>query len=301
MKISIKSIVYTNDTNTDIRAKRILNTIGKSVITDTDIIQYFNRYKNRYKPSTLSRDKAALKKLFLFNYEIQNKSIIEFYKLDRLFKSIKIKSYINKLNPDTVFSEKEINKLINKLLYENEKELAILLMFGQSTGLRPSEIINIKLSDCIKKSIKAINKNKITTIKYYIINIYANKTKTSYQSIVSEDLYQIVNNYFKGKVYLLENPNTKTQFKRNQYYRRIAKIKKYANKNIYPYLLRHGYATNYQNKGKDIVTASQLMGHSTSTHTKYYVHNQLNIKKILEVNQYNSIHKIKGVKRNESK
>jgi len=171
------------------------------------------------------------------------------------------------------FSEKEIENVIS--LLEEEKDFngvrnKLIVELFYSTGIRRTELINIKLSDVSisQKTIKVLGKrNKerripllssvIKTIKDYIFFRDSLDTikDTSFLFLTIKGVkiyetlvYRIINSYF----------STASE-----------KVKKS------PHILRHSFATHLLNEGADLKAVKELLGHSSLASTQVYTHNSI--------------------------
>lgn len=180
------------------------------------------------------------------------------------------------------FSEKEIKNVLTIINDEQSFEslrnkLIVELLYA--TGIRRSELINLKISDVdfSNETIKVLGKrNKERyiplikpvqkTLKEYLQyrnEIHSNESfllitkagKKIYETLV----YRIVNNYFSTV---------------------SSKVKKS------PHVIRHSFATHLLNEGADLNSVKELLGHSSLASTQVYTHSSLG--KLKEV--YNQAH-----------
>lgn len=172
-------------------------------------------------------------------------------KLPKFFEYNELEELFNTVNIETPLGQRDL--LILELLY--------------ATGVRVSELINIKISD-INRSDKTINilgkgnKERIVHYGSYaedILNIYLEKG------------YKVLN---KNNLPFLFINNKKTQLT-DRGVRTILNniIKKTSlNKNISPHMLRHTFATHLLNEGCDILSVQKLLGHESISATQIYTH-----------------------------
>lgn len=180
------------------------------------------------------------------------------------------------------FSEKEITNALN-LMDENydfeslRNKLIIELFY--STGVRRSELINIKITDIdfVNETVKVLGKRnkerfipllksvQKSLIKYLEMR-NKNETNSSYLFITKKGkiiydtlVYRVINNYFSSV---------------------SSKVKKS------PHILRHSFATHLLNEGADLNSVKELLGHSSLASTQVYTHSSLG--KLKEV--YNKTH-----------
>ena len=184
-------------------------------------------------------------------------------------------SDINSLKTETkipiFFREKDINNLFNNLKVEDSFEgsrdfLIIELLYG--TGIRVSELINLQTNNVnlLKKEIKVlgkrnkeriipIHKNIIDKINRYLIkrNEITAKSDSLLCTEKGEKLYpMLITRVLKKHLSTLINS------------------KKYN-----PHLLRHTFATHILNKGADLNSIKDLLGHESLAATQIYTHNSI--------------------------
>ena len=265
---------------------------------ETDLDQFFSFYKEHSTSQEIEKvDKRTIRswivKLSLSNLSAKSinrkiASLKSFFKF--LVKRDLIKknpsSHINSLKTDqkipSFIKERDINFLFKNIDtkedFTGQRDLLILeLLYG--TGIRISELINIKISDInfTKKEIKVIGKrNKERIIPLHNNAIYQTK---KYLKLAEKEGYK--NQYLlftkKGeKIYpMLVNRIVKKHLST------LIKSKKYN-----PHLLRHTFATHILNKGGDLNSIKDLLGHSSLAATQVYTHNS--IEKLKET--FNSSH-----------
>ena len=179
------------------------------------------------------------------------------------------------------FSEKEILEILktnDEDDFESVRNKLIVELF-YATGIRRSELINIKITDINfdNETVKVLGKrNKeryIPLLKIVQNNIqkYLNyrlkiNTKEPYlfvtlkgKKVYDTLVYRIINNYF-SKV--------------------STKVKKS------PHIIRHTFATHLLNEGANLNAVKELLGHSSLASTQIYTHSSLG--KLKEI--YNQAH-----------
>ena len=141
----------------------------------------------------------------------------------------------------------------------------LLLEMLYATGVRVSELVNIKVSDINGEEIKVLgkgNKERIVEFGDYaesILELYLNE---GYKSLnVKKSEYLFLNNRggkltTRGVRYILDNIINKTTI----------------DKKISPHMLRHTFATHLLNEGCDLLTVHELLGHESLTATSIYTH-----------------------------
>ena len=171
------------------------------------------------------------------------------------------------------FSQAEMSTLFNELPFADDFEgirdrLIIELFYA--TGIRRSELINLRLSDLdhSKGNIKVLGKrNKERIIPLLVstkglFEAYLKEREGVENSIGSEFLFITS----KGeKVY-----ETLVYRIINGYFSKVSsKVKKS------PHILRHTFATHMLNQGADLNSVKELLGHSSLASTQVYTHNSI--------------------------
>ena len=167
-----------------------------------------------------------------------------------------------------VMTEKEINQLIKHVEVNTKKNLRddALIELLYSTGLRVSEIANLKIGDINfeKSEIKILGKGN----KQRVV-IFNNKSKEKIIKYLKND---------KRLISLNTGALFQNKFKQSLSPRSIQRLlKKYLNfsginSKYSTHTLRHTFATHLLEGGADIKVIQQLLGHSSPETTKIYTH-----------------------------
>ena len=227
-----------------------------------DIVRSYLKYLNdlKYKAKSVARILSSLRGFFKY--------------LDQ--------HNIVKDNPMVLIATPKIEKKLPKYLEYNEVEKLlntpnlktdigvrdyVILEILYSTGIRVSELVNIKVKD-IDMSAKEIrilgkgNKERIVLfgkvlkekLELYFANTYPKLN-------INNSPYLLVNKHGNK----INDREIRTIVDDNM---KIAGI----NKKISPHTLRHTFATHMLNGGADIKTVSELLGHESLSTTTIYTH-----------------------------
>lgn len=181
----------------------------------------------------------------------------------KLFYSKTIKQPMKFKHIEYPRSEKKLPQIIEKeyLLEQiskihNKKHKAIISL-AYSTGMRVSEVCNLKLIDIDSKRM--------------IITIRQSKGKKDRIVALSEKILEILREYFKEfkpKEYLFNG-----QFSLQYSHRSCNQIvKQYLGKEYHFHQLRHSNATALLEAGTDLRIIQKHLGHSSSKTTEIYTH-----------------------------
>ena len=222
--------------------------------------------ENNLKSSSVNRKISSLKSYYKFllvsNYVDTNPTL----KLISPKSSKRLPVFVEKDNMDSLF-----DKDFFEDSYEGKRDKLIIELF-YFTGMRLSELINIKTSDIdkVNSQIKVIGKRN----KERLIPITFNTLK---------DLNEFINFYEIENFLFAEDDGKKLYSKKvyrivNKYLAKISSIKKKS-----PHVLRHSFATHMLNNGADINAIKEILGHANLSATQIYTHNS--IKKLKNVHK----------------
>jgi site-specific recombinase XerD len=195
-----------------------------------------------------------------FYYETVKGMPNRFYEIDRPIK---------KKTLPKVLSIQDIEKIINHTPNLKHKSILTLLY---SSGLRRSEVINLKLED--------IDSNRM------VITVRNGKQNKDRQTLLAPQLLDLLRSYYKvykPKKYLFEGQfggKYSTSSIRNI----LNKSAKQAGiiKTVTPHMLRHSFATHLLENGTDIRYIKELLGHSSTITTEIYTQVSINSLKNIE-------------------
>ena len=260
--LSNNSIInYTNDIESLLDFIKIKKLEISPVECDKDIIKEF-LYKTspNIKRSSQSRRISGLKSFF--NFLIFEK-IIDTSPIENIESP---KS--GRILPETL-SVKEIETLIDSIDLNHPQgyrnKAIIETLYG--SGLRVSELINLKISDLYfdedlilvngkgnKQRLVPMGNMSKKQIKIYISNYRITKEE-KYRDIL------FLNRNGKGLSRIMVFNVVRDLAKKNNF-----------KKNISPHTFRHSFATHILENGADLRTIQQMMGHENITTTEIYMH-----------------------------
>ena len=247
-----------NDTPLNCKPETIKNYLYKSFSDKKSISQ--------------ARSISAIKSFF-------NYLIFEGYIKDSPISNIESPKQEKKL--PKVLTEEEIKKLINSIDLNHDfgqrNKTIIEILYG--TGIRVSELINLKLSNIFFKEniIKVIgkgNKERFVPLGEIASNemkIYINnRNRLKIDSKSSDILF--LNRYGRGLT-------------RSMIFKIISDASKRVglDKKISPHTLRHSFATHLIKNGADLRTIQLILGHESITTTEIYTHlDTLHLEEVLK-------------------
>jgi integrase/recombinase XerC len=211
---------------------------------------------------------------------IENKSVNrKLSSLRTFFKWLKKEQYIE-LNPLLKISgPKQVKRLPS---FAKESELSVekteqyfsqdfdgirdrlIVEFFYQTGIRLSELINLKDKDIQAQSIKVLgkrNKERIIPISNGLFDLVNEYRKAKKELSLSPDVFFVLingNNLYPKFVYR----------KINIYLGNATSLDKCS-----PHVLRHTFATHMLNNGAGLETLKDILGHANLSATQIYTHN----------------------------
>ena len=248
---------------------------------EIDILEYLNYCEEK----NISIEKAKYNDVSSFLMDLNNrkeKATTLSRKISSLrgFYKFLMREEVVTDNPFTLVKAPKKEKKLPRFFYYNEleelfdacdlgttlgiRDRAILEVF-YSSGIRVSELVNIKKSDISGKEMRIFGKGSKERIVYlgeYALEAINNYLNNSYPELnVSDSEYLFLNNNgnkltTRGVRYILDKIIEKTS----------------VNKKISPHMLRHSFATHLLNEGCDILSVQELLGHESLSATAIYTH-----------------------------
>jgi len=212
---------------------------------------------------SIARNYSSIKSFFRYlsvNDFIQNNPALK-------FKGPKIS-----VHPPEVLSFSEINKILDQ---PNTKTLLgirnkAMLEFAYATGVRVSELLNLKKSDLFLKDEVVRILGKGSKERLVPIGSHAIYWMEQYLTKVRPVLAK---KKFESKDYVFLNYRGK-KLSRMGFFKilRGYVVQAGIDKNVHPHTIRHSFATHLLERGADIRIVQELLGHSKISTTQIYIH-----------------------------
>ncbi|NCU88319.1 MAG: site-specific tyrosine recombinase XerD [Proteobacteria bacterium] len=226
-------------------------------ITDLNLNNYIsNLFSIGLKSSSINRKISSIKHFYLF---LLKKKVIKNSPADEIT-SPKQEKYL-----PTSMSEDEVESLLGspKSSIKIERRDKAMIEILYATGMRISELVNLKLTDIDfnRSVLKVFGKGSKERLVPYgekaaeALRIYLEDRK----KLDSKDVFL---------------SNRGTRITRGAFWQRIKIYIKRENlkSSISPHTLRHAFATHLLNRGADLRSVQILLGHSDLSTTQIYTH-----------------------------
>lgn len=226
-------------------------------ITDLNLNNYIsNLFSTGLKSSSINRKISSIKHFYLF---LLKKKVIKNSPADEIT-TPKQEKYL-----PTSMSEDEVESLLRspKSSIKIERRDKAMIEILYATGMRISELVNLKLTDIDfnRSVLKVFGKGSKERLVPYgekaaeALRIYLEDRK----KLDSKDVFL---------------SNRGTRITRGAFWQRIKIYIKRENlkSSISPHTLRHAFATHLLNRGADLRSVQILLGHSDLSTTQIYTH-----------------------------
>ena len=264
------------------------NKISFNEIQKKDINLYIHFLKEKnLNSSSINRKLSVIKNFYDYLKQI---NLINLNELKTIVTQ-KLEKNLPKL-----LSEKEILRLIDKskeMYFENPTKnisylrIQVILEILYSTGLRISELLNIKINQVANIKDKLYINGKGNKQRLVIFN------KKALDLLKNWISFMIKNNKNKNS-YLFENIHNIKVISRQQIYKDLKKLAIKTNtdlEKLSPHSIRHSFASHMLNRGADLRSIQKLLGHSDISTTEIYTHVRQNRLKGL----VNNIHPLSNI------
>ena len=218
-----------------------------SAINESDIRAFLQKLVHRnVSNSYLNQCINAIK----FYYEVVLGMPNRFYEIERPRKESKL---------PTVISKEEVLSIIGST--NNIKHKCIIKLL-YSSGLRRSELLNLKLADVDSKRM--------------LIRVQGSKGNKDRHTLLSQTVLEDLRIYFrewKPREYLFEGQRG-GRYSAQSVLKIVkeAAIKAKIKQSVTPHVLRHSFATHLLESGVDLRQIQVLLGHGSSKTTEIYTH-----------------------------
>ena len=239
----------------------------------SDHIKEFLKKRSDEETTTIAHNLTVIKNFhtYLLKEKIVNENVSEFIERPKLKKAL----------PKTL-SVEDVDKLLDIKLdtpFDYRNKAMLELMYG--CGLRVSELVNLEINDiditnCLIRIMGKGSKERDIPIGEYSI-YYLNK------------YLELRGSLLKGKpcnkLFLNNHGSGMT---RQGFFKNLKQLlkDKGLNPEVSPHTLRHSFATHLINRGADLRSIQEMLGHSDISTTKIYT--RISDEKVIE--EYNEYH-----------
>ena len=223
----------------------------------SDDIKDFLKERTSSETTTIAHNLTVIKNFhsYLYRQKLVKSDVSEFIERPKLRKAL----------PKTL-SIDDIDKLLDielNTIFDYRNKAMLELMYG--TGLRVSEIVNLNVTDidltnCLIRIMGKGNKEREVPLgeySIYYLNLYLEKRKEMLKGSNCDKLF--LNNHGKGMT-------------RQGFFKNLKAIlkEKGLNPEVSPHTLRHSFATHLINRGADLRSIQEMLGHADISTTKIY-------------------------------
>ena len=251
---------YKNDLQ---QFQKFFNLNEIETVDEDKITNYVNFLAKNYSTASHCRKLSSLKNFFIF---LEEKNLIK----HNFFDSTEFPKF--KRTIPKILSEGQIKKIIN-LSYNDSTDkgvrLSLMLEMLYATGIRISELVNLKLGDISEdySFIIILNKGRKERIVPLISKV---------QNLLKRYLNILQDNKVKSnKNYLFPSNSKSGHITRIRFFQIFQKIgsKALIDKELLsPHKVRHSFATHLLNRGVDLRLIQESLGHKDISTTQIYTH-----------------------------
>lgn len=223
----------------------------------SDDIKEFLKERSEDATTTVAHNLTVIKNFhsYLLREKIVDKDISEFIDRPKLKKAL-----------PKALSVEDIDKLLDIELnsaFDYRNKAMLELMYG--CGLRVSELIDIELNDvdmynCLIRIYGKGNKERDVPVGEYAIH---------FLQLYLDRRNELIKGENPSKLFL---NNHGKQMTRQGFFKNLKKLlkEKGLNPNVSPHTLRHSFATHLINRGADLRSIQEMLGHADISTTKIY-------------------------------
>lgn len=248
--------------------------VGRTInISEDDVSKYLEYlYSRDYNRNTISRKLSAIRSFYRYLVKKNIVSVNYFKDVCGPKKEVGLPKYVKTNDLEKMFQVSDLSTPLGK-----RNRLILEMLYA--TGVRVSELVNIKIKDInfYDNSIKILGKG--------------NKERIVLYGSFCEDILKMYLEDGRGKLlihgdseYLFINKNggrLSDRSVRNVIDDIIFKCS--IDYHVSPHTLRHTFATDMLNAGADLVSVKDLLGHSSLNTTSIYTHiSNAQIRKVYE-------------------
>lgn len=220
-------------------------------------------YNKKLSRNSVARKLSSLRSFYkyLFDNEFIRSNPFKYISTPK--KEKKLPKYLGVEEIEDIFNTPDINTNLG----QRDK---VILEVLYASGLRVSELVNIKLSDIdfYRKEIKILGKGSKERIVHF-----GDYALDALNLFIENGRKNLLEKHCKLCDYLIINEKGNKITTRG-----IEKIidniikKAGVKKHVSPHMLRHSFATHLLNEGCDILTVKELLGHESLETTQVYTH-----------------------------
>lgn len=231
------------------------------IINKETVNNYLNYlYEKNQEKSTIARKLSSLRTFYDYLYKHNIIKENHFKRIKNPKKSSSLPKFVKEIDIDKMFTIPDIKTPLGQ-----RNSLIIHMLYA--TGLRVSELINIKTKDINyhERTIRVLGKGE----KERIV-VYGNNTAEILKKYLN-DGYRKLNIHHSESLFLNKNGKQLS----DRYIRMILDdiiLKASISMHVTPHMLRHTFATSMLNNGADLVSVKDLLGHSSLNTTSIYTH-----------------------------
>lgn len=255
--------------------RNFLKRNGVSYVTKitSENIKEFLKERENEETTTIAHNLTVIKNFhtYLLKEKIVKINAAEFIERPKLRKSL-----------PKALSLEDVDKLLDIPLetpFDYRNKAMLELMYG--CGLRVSELVNLEINDidvtnCLIRILGKGSKEREVPLGEYSIHYLKEYLKVREKLLKKKTCSKLfLNNHGQG-------------ITRQGFFKNLKEIlnQKGLNSNISPHTLRHSFATHLINRGADLRSIQEMLGHSDISTTKIYT--KVSDEKVLE--DYNKFH-----------